>query len=100
MHSLSLNPPPPENTVVLCQVKESGDTRSHPHPFFFFFLISIGVELLYNVLVSAVQQSESAMRIHTSPAFGFSSPFRSHRALSRVPCAIQQVLVSYLFYTK
>ena len=38
----------------------------------FFFLINffIGVQLLYNVvLVSAVQQSESAMLIHTSTLF-------------------------------
>ena len=33
-------------------------------------LVFIGVELLYNVVVvSAVQQSESAIFIHTSPLF-------------------------------
>ena len=31
---------------------------------------------------------------------GFPSHLGSHRALSRVPCAIQQVLISYLFYTQ
>ena len=37
---------------------------------FFFKLIFIGVQLLYNVvLVSTVQQSESAIRIHISPLF-------------------------------
>ena len=38
--------------------------------------------------VSAVQQSESAVRIHISPFFGFPSHLGHHRALSRVPCAI------------
>ena len=32
---------------------------------FIFFIIIIGVELLYNVLVSDVQQSESAIVIST-----------------------------------
>ena len=41
-------------------------------------LIFIGVELLYNVvLVSAVQQSESAISIHLSPLVWISFPFRS-----------------------
>ena len=32
--------------------------------------------------------------------FGFPSHLGYHRALSRVPCVIQQVLISYLFYTQ
>ena len=32
--------------------------------------------------------------------FGFPSHLGHHRALSRVPCAIQYVLISYLFYTQ
>ena len=56
----------------------------------FLKLIFIGVQLLYNVvLVSAVQQSESAICIHTSPFFRSPSHVGHHRALSRVPCAIQ-----------
>ena len=44
----------------------------------FFKLIFIGVQLLYNVvLVSAVQQSESAICIHISPLFWISFPFSS-----------------------
>ena len=31
--------------------------------------------------------------------FGFPSHLGHHRALSRIPCVIQQVLISYLFYT-
>ena len=46
--------------------------------------------------VSAVQQNESAMRIHVFPSFfGFPSLLGHHRALSRVPCAIQWVPISY-----
>ena len=46
--------------------------------FSFFKLICIGVQLLYNiVLVTAVQQSDSATHIHASPLFWTSFPFRS-----------------------
>ena len=34
------------------------------------------------------------------PPFGFPSYSGHHRALSKVPCAIQDVLISYLFYTQ
>ena len=53
--------------------------------------------MLYNaVLISAVQQSESAIYMYTYPLFlGFPSHLGHHRALNRVPCAMQQVLVSY-----
>ena len=57
--------------------------------------------MLYNVvLVPAVQQGESAIRIHTSPLFWgavFPSHFGHHRALDRVPCATQQVLIRICF---
>ena len=46
------------------------------------------------VLVSAAQQSESAIYIHISPFFGFPSHSGHHRALSRVPCAVQHVLIA------
>ena len=46
--------------------------------FLFLKLIFTGVQLLFNVvLISAVQQSESAIHIHISPLFWISSPFRS-----------------------
>ena len=46
--------------------------------FFLFKLIFIGVQLLYNVvLVSTVQQSESAICVHISALFWISFPFRS-----------------------
>ena len=45
---------------------------------FVCLFIFIGVELLYTaVSVSAVQQSESAIRIHISPLFWISFPLRS-----------------------
>ena len=57
--------------------------------------------MIYNVvLVSGVQQSESVIHIHISTLFFFRlfSHIGHYRVLSRVPCAIQQVLISYLFY--
>ena len=36
---------------------------------------------------------------HISPPFWTSSSSGHHSASSRVPCALQHVLVSYLFYT-
>ena len=56
--------------------------------------VFVGVQLLYNiVLVSPVQQNESAIHIHISAPIWTSYSGR-HRALSRVPCAIQQVPIS------
>ena len=56
----------------------------------FFFPCSlfyfIGVQLLYNVLlVSAVQQSESVVRVYISTLFQISFPFRSPQSLSLNP---------------
>ena len=45
-----------------------------------------------SVFPSAVQQSESTIRIHTPPLFWISFPFKS-------PQSTEQVLISYLFYT-
>ena len=67
----------------------------------FFKLVFIRVWLLYNVAsVSTVQQSDSAICVYISPLFLISSHLDNHRALSRVPCVIQQVLISCLFYTR
>ena len=49
--------------------------------------------MLYYVLISVVQQSESAICIHICPIFGFPSHLVHQRALSRVPGAIQKVLI-------
>ena len=48
------------------------------------------------VLVSGVQQSESVIPIHISILFFHIGYFK---LLSRFSCAIQQVLLNYLFYT-
>jgi len=65
------------------------------HPAYLIYMES--EYLLYNVLlVSAVQQSESAIHIHVSPLFldflptiEGQVPSTHHRPLSRVPCIIQ-----------
>ena len=55
--------------------------------------VLIGVQLHYSVvLFSVVQQNESDTCISIPPLC-------HHRALSRVPCYLQQVLIGYLFYT-
>ena len=67
----------------------------------FLKLIFVGVDLLYSiVLVSAVQQSGSAIWLYVPPLFWIPSHLAYHRALGKVSCAIQQVLISYLFYTQ
>ena len=49
------------------------------------------------LLYSKVNQ----LYVHIYPLFfGFPSHLGHHRALNRVPCVIQQVLISYLFYTQ
>ena len=51
---------------------------------FFFFLTFIGLQLLYNVvLVSTVQLSESAIRIHISSLFWISFSFRSPQSIEQ-----------------
>ena len=66
---------------------------------FFFFLID--VKLIYSVaLVSAVQQSESVIRIHISTFFRFFSHIGHYRVLSRVPCVYSRsLLVIYFIYS-
>ena len=53
--------------------------------------------MIYNVLsVSSLQQSESATYICISILFRLFSHIGHYKVLSRVPCAIQWVLISYL----
>ena len=57
--------------------------------------------MIYNVmLVSGVQQRESVIHIYISTLcfFRFFSHIGRYRVLSRVPCARQQVLISYFIY--
>ena len=65
--------------------------------YYIFLLIFVGVKLIYNfVLVSAVHQSGSVIHISTL-SFQIPFPIGHHRALGRVPCAIQQA-ISDLFH--
>ena len=88
-------PPHPRCRLVNPGRKSGG--RAH-HPFctlssdnvLLFFLIFIGVQLMYNVLISGVQQSESVIHIHTYTLFlRLFSHIGRYRVLSRVPCVIQ-----------
>ena len=55
--------------------------------------------MLYNiVLVSTVKHSESAIHIHIAFFWGFPSHLGHHSAPSRVPGAIQYVLVIYFIH--
>ena len=63
----------------------------------FFFLI--GVQLLYSVvLVSAVQQSKSAMRIHISPLPWISFPFRSTQGMEFPGLYSRSLLLIYFIH--
>jgi len=71
-------------------------------PLFFFyysfvisFLFSIGVELIsVVVLVLGLQELDSV--VHRRIYFLRSFPYRFFRVFSRLPCAIQSVLLDYL----
>ena len=52
------------------------------------------------MLVSTVEQSVSATRIHVSPLFWTSCPFRSAQSTERGSLCPQRVLSSYLFYAR
>ena len=47
-----------------------------------------------------LQQSQSAIHIYISSFFWISFHLGHHRALRKVLCDIQQIVVSYLFYTQ
>ena len=63
------------------------------------FKIFLGVSVLYNlVLVSAVRKVDQ-LCIYIYPlSFRFPPHLGPHKALSRVPCATPQVLISYLVF--
>ena len=62
-----------------------------------YFLFYVGIQLVYNVvLVSSVQQSESVICIFI--LFRLLSRIDYYIILSRIPCAVHQVLVDFLFY--
>ena len=49
------------------------------------------------VLVSGVQQTDSVLYMHVSILFQILFPLGCYRILKRVPCAIQEVSVGFLF---
>ena len=73
--------------------------RSFTFYFFYqFFLEQSCFTMLHQFLLYS---KVSQLYVYIYPLFGgFPSHLGHHRALSRVPCAIQQVLISYLFYTQ
>ena len=64
-----------------------------------FRLTFIGVSLLYSTVLFLLHSKRSQPHIDTSPLRpGLPSHSGPRRALNRVPCAAQQVLIIYLFY--
>ena len=62
------------------------------------FFSFIEVRLVYGIVtISAVQQSDSVVHVHTSILLQILSHRDYHRLLGRVPCAIQQVPISQSF---
>ena len=78
-----------------------GRVSAKGRPIFFFFNF-YWCRVALQCCVSTIQQSESVICIHIflPPLFGFPFHLGHHRALNRVPCAIQQVLINYLYYTQ
>ena len=62
-----------------------------------YYFFKIEVQLIYSVvLISGVQHSDSVL--HVCVYSFFFSLIGYYKTLSTVSCAIQQVLVGYLFY--
>ena len=103
-HTLSLSIPSSLNVFLNHMTMYSGSQANHLQgitglSISFFKLISVGVQLTYKAeLVSALQQNQSVVHIHTSTLFQIFSHAGHCRVVSRVPCAIKQALSSYLFY--
>ena len=69
--------------------------------YFFFLFISVFICCYIMLLVSTVQKmNQPYISIYFPSCFEFLSHSGHHSALSRVSCAIQQILISYLFYTQ
>ena len=80
-------------SVLLAKMQNKATYRL----FFFKLEYSCFTMLCQFLLYGKVNQ----LYVYICPLFfGFPSHLGHHRALSRVPCAIQQVLISYLFYTQ
>ena len=73
---------------VWCEVSRKGS----------YFILYWSIVALRYWLVSAVEQSESALQYTYNPLFLFPPQLGHHRALSRDPCAAQEALITLLFY--
>ena len=68
--------------------------------YLFLKLIFIGVWLLYNVVLASLHDKMNQPYTYRYPLpFGLPSHLGYHSALGRVPCAVQCVPISCLFYT-
>ena len=67
----------------------------NPPQILFFFNDFFGVQLLYNVFISAAQQIESAVCIHTSALFWISFSFRSPQSTEQEEKIL--ILCDFLF---
>ena len=73
------------------------------HNLSLFFLLAYNCftmlcQFLYNQLLCSQYRKVNQLHVYIHPLF-FGFFLGHHRALSRVPCAIYQVLICYLFYT-
>ena len=70
---------------------------------FIFFIKNFLLEYIcFTILCQFILYSKvNQLYVYICPLFfGFPSHLGHQRALSRVPCVVQQVLISYLFYTQ
>ena len=78
-------------------------TLESPEVFLFFINVYwCIVALQYCIRCRYIQLSYTVnqLYVYIDPSFQTSFHLGNHRALSRVPCSIQQVLISFLFYTQ
>ena len=68
---------------------------------FLFFIFLLEYRCFTILCQFLLYNKVNQLYVYIYPFFlGFPSHLGHHRVLSRVPCAIQQVLISYLFYTQ
>ena len=66
----------------------------------FIFKHFIGIYLIYNVVLVPMYSKVNPLYTYICPlSFRFYSYVGHYRLLSRLPCVVQWVLTSYLFYT-
>ena len=94
-------PEPSQRSLVLAQSRtlDSSEHLFFIFPFFFLFFFNWSIVALHScVSFCCTAKWISHTCTYISSFFGFPSHLGHHRAPSGVPCAIQSVLLSYLFY--